>query len=206
MLTAQMKTSSPILLYPAVALAFAGLVVGLIFASDKMAYEVLRDFSEMIGTLSAGLLGFWGIMHTLDRNSRNDANKAASDADKERGAIRTAILGELRTISVAVAAAHSAMQDKDHNLENFLATSEFLDGVQPRVYEAVLNKIGTLTSEEVTRIVASYSHLDLLSAYARGFSKNAPEKYSAYFSVLESARQQIDEARNLLEKTTPAVS
>jgi len=131
-------------------------------------YQLANDFQ----TLIVGVLGFWGVIYTLQRNSRLSWEQHERSVKHERKVVKTALYAELELI-------RKSFFEKSATLEGDREDSDafFPEESNTKVYQHFLGKLGLLSVEEAAVVIEAYTLVDEVPMRLRLLSSGHDSSY-----------------------------
>ncbi len=165
-------------------------------------YQVVKDFQTII----VGVLGFSGVIFTLQMTSRLSREQHERSVKHDREVLKTALRAELELIQKAFSDKAASPEDDREESDAF-----FPEETHTKVYQSFVGKLGLLSPEEVSAVIKAYTlieetptRLRLLSSghdpsYDKpGYifikaphSKTAAGIYKSFLPSIEAALQKL---------------
>ena len=114
-------------------------------------YKLIKDFQ----TLLVGVIGFSGVIITLLMNSRLSRKQHERIIKHDREVLKTALCAELELNRKSFSHKGSTLEDDQKESDSFHPI-----GMITNVYQAFIEKLGLLSTAEVSAVINAYTLID----------------------------------------------
>ena len=165
-------------------------------------YQLVQDFQ----TLLVGVIGFSGVIVTLRMNSRLSRKQHERSIKHDREVLKTALCAELELNRKSFSDKASTPEDDQKESDAFYPI-----GMNTNIYQTFIEKLGLLSTEEVSAVINAYTLIDEAPARLRllssghdpsydkpgyifikaSHSKNAAGIYKSFLPSIETALKKL---------------
>ncbi|CAK2051623.1 conserved hypothetical protein [Vibrio crassostreae] len=168
---------------------------------------VLIELFKEYQTFIAGILGFIGVIWTLEVNARNEEKNRNASAKNQRDALRLCLIQELELIKSSYIAVIEGLSDPKESAP----VTYMPERVHAEVYRQLLNQFGLLSVCEVQKTMIAYQlvlelperlrFLESLNEnyFRTGYIPVESDVYRAVVDIHDSFLSSIMEAIDVLE-------
>ena len=114
-------------------------------------YQLAKDFQ----TLLVGVIGFSGVIITLQKNSRLSREQHERGIKHDREVLKTALCAELKLNLKSFSDKAIALEKGQEESDAFYPTE-----VNTKIYQRFIEKLGLLSTEEVAAVINAYALIE----------------------------------------------
>lgn len=184
------------------------LLLVLYLVSGKSFYDFSTDQGQLIGTLLAGVGGFWGVIYSINRNAKLARDQHRAEQDDERSVVLEFLAAELAVIGAQLGHQRHMIEVTTASRGDFPKVVPHEFPINSHVYQTVTHRIGLLSPKQAEAIVWAYAQCFQLGNAGKlcnaleeqeleesGISGKA---HDMYVKNLEAAIMRVDVARKTL--------